>query len=128
MSNDPEDKKAAPEMGRTFTFRGKELAPFSWNARTTLYRLMSERTPLIEEYTYIVYLLLAKTPKQMDALRGEDALATFRIEAGEWAEKERLGGGKGWEELKTLADSIVDAVQRAESFEPVPSKKTKPGK
>lgn len=115
-------KPAPAEIGRRFYFREKELTPFSWNARVTLYRVMSESTPLIEEYTYLVYLLLSKTPQQMDALRSESSISAFRLEAGEWADKEGIfPGGPGWDELKKTAQEVLDAVKNAEAIEPVSS-------
>lgn len=112
---------AAPtEIGRGFYFRDKKLAPFSWNARVTLYRIMSESTPLIEEYTYLIYLLANKTPQQMDALRSESAISAFRIEAGEWAHNEGIiPGSSAWSDLKKSAQEILGAVKNAEALEPV---------
>lgn len=76
----------------------------------------------MEEYTYLIYLLLTKKPAQMDALRSEESLAAFRIEAGEWAEREKLGDGQGWEDLKSAAHAVLGETKKAESLEPTPSK------
>lgn len=129
MSQDPEDAKPPVQIGRKHSFRGKQLAPFSWGAEATMYRVIGGKPTPFEEYTYTIYLLLAKTPQQMDALRTEEQISAFRIEAGEWADREKLGAAAGWKEISELANAIIKERQDAASIVPVPPKpgKTKPG-
>lgn len=125
------DQKPKPaEPGRIHQFRGKPLAPFSWGAEATMYRLIGGKPTPFEEYTYTIFLLLSKTPAQMDALRTDEQISDFRIEAGEWADREKLRGKEGWAELSALAETIIKERNEAAAIEPVPTpeRTNKPGK
>lgn len=117
---DPEDSQ--PQQERTFEFRGQPLAPYTFKHQAALYRLRENCVlPAFEEYPYLVYLLLTrKKAEEADALRAPQAIAKFRIEAGDWAERESLRDGTGWDELQKLAESILTPVKKAEDIVPAP--------
>lgn len=127
MSHDPDDEPIETQHERTFNFRGKPLAPYSYLYRAAFYRIgEGHRMPAFEEFTYLVFMLANKTPREMDALRSADSIATFREEAASWADRERVTEGKGWDELETLARSILQPVAEAESLMPAPTNKPSP--
>lgn len=117
---DPEDSQ--PQQERTFEFRGQPLASYTFKHQAALYRLRENSVmPAFEEYPYLVYLLLTrKRAEEADALRSLQSLSKFRMEAGDWAERENLRDGAGWDELQKLAESILTPVKKAEDIVPAP--------
>lgn len=120
MSFDPEDDQ--PQPAQSFEFRGTPLAKYSFGHRAALCR-MGDLTDY-EFCTYLVRILLLD-PLKVDAIRGADAITAFRIEAGQWADKEGVSRAAGLVEIQSLADQILTEVAKAESLEPVatPAKK-----
>jgi hypothetical protein len=115
---DPEDI----QLERGFYFRDTPLANYSFNYRSSLYRLgEGYRLPFFEEVIYTVFMLAHKTPAEMDAIRSAESIAAFREEAGAWADENQLNDGKGWEEIKALHQSILNPVAAAEAIEPAPT-------
>ena len=130
MSYFKKEKPTPAEPGRIHQFRGKPLAPFSWGAEATMYRLIGGKPTPFEEYTYTIFLLLTHTPAQMDALRTDEQISAFRLAAGEWADRENLRGPDGWKELSHLAETIIKERNEAAAIVPAPSpeRTKKPGK
>ena len=122
-TNDPEDDiQPAPN-----TFRGKELHPFSFMYRAAFYRVTGIGImPGLERFVYLLYLL-TKTPKQVNAIRTEEDIQKFHIEAGEWADAENLTSDDGWNEVERTANAILNPVKHAESIVPDVKPSGKPG-
>jgi hypothetical protein len=108
-----------PQMDRTFHWRGKPLEKYSWLARAALFRICRGRSVAFEEYPYLIFLLLTRKPTEWDAIRDEKETAAFREEAAKWADAEGVADDEGWDELKKTAESILGAVKRARTLEPV---------
>lgn len=124
--NDPENSSPEPELGRRFYFKGKALPPYSFNHRAALMRLGS-----LTDYEFCTYLIrvLLLPIDRVDSIRGDAAVAAFRIETGQWADKENVSRGKGLDELQKVADEIMDDLTKAESLTPAAApagKKKKP--
>jgi hypothetical protein len=111
---DPEDENQTTQS----TFRGKEIHPYSFMYRAAFYRVTGIGImPGLERFVYLVYLL-TKTPKEVNAIRTDEDIQRFQIEAGEWADSENLTEDGGWNEVEALANSILSPVKRAESIVP----------
>lgn len=109
------------QFQRIHTFRGSQLAPYGFGVRAALFRIgEGSALPSFEEACYLVFLLLKKTPAQVDTIRTAKQISAFRQEAGEWAEREQVMDGEGWKELYTLALSILEPVSEANKIEPAP--------
>lgn len=131
-SPDPEDTltataQAEPELGRKFYWRGKELAAFSYNCRSALFRLFPGVGVSNYEYDYMLVFLLLQPPKTVGALRTEEQLSAFRQKVDVWVDSNKLEGA--YDEIHALAQSILQPVEDAESLEPAlpPGEHAAPG-
>jgi hypothetical protein len=122
MSHDPEDDQPEVELGRRFTFRGDELAPYSFNHRAALLRM-----GLLTDYEFCVYLIRVLLMKdlEVDAIREPEEVAAFRVATGKWADDMKISRGEGMAAIQKLADQIIGAVSAAEAVQVAPSTKKK---
>lgn len=122
MSYDPEDDQTEVQLGRKFTFRGEELAAYSFNHRAALFRM-----GLLTDYEFCVYLIRVLLMKdlEIDAIRTPEEVALFRVATGKWADDMKISRGEGMAEIQKLADEILGAVARAEEVQVAPTKKKK---
>ena len=111
-------KNDGGQAGRSFTFQGKPLEPFSFTRRLAYNRMTLDRITQLEADTILVYLC-TKSAKEADAARGEDGEANFRLKASEWVE--------GLPDQQNVTTAILDAAKairddldKAQSLEPDP--------
>lgn len=107
------------QFQKTFTFRGKPLAKYSFGHRAALIRIgQGTRLPRYEQAIYLVFIL-TKPHTYADSIREDEQISAFRIDAGKWAEENNVVEDAGWAEIHALAESIENPVIEAQSIEPV---------
>lgn len=100
---DPEDEQPAQAKAE-FSFRGKPLAHFGFGHRACMFRLGAA---IDAEYAIYLIRILQMTLDEVDAIREEKDISAFRIESGNWADREGITTPKGLEEIMALANSIL---------------------
>lgn len=106
------------EMGACFQWRDIPLKPFSLHHKNALQRLAWDNLT-DHEYAQIALWLLTRTGEEVNALRGEKAVAKALFDATEWAQAQ--GAHKADVSLEMLEKykEIKADMDAAESLSPV---------
>ncbi len=115
--NDEPDPTDTPKkadtggMGRLYAIGGINLKPYSFAHRVAFYRIRKGDISQVESDAIFLFVL-TKEAKTLDLVRGEERESAFRLEACEWAEKQRLG------DILSVAAEIYADLDRALAVEP----------
>jgi len=111
----PEDQREVSDG--EFTFRGKPLEKFSFDRQAAAQRL-GDRSGA-ENDALLVYLCLTPIQK-VRQLREDDAVEAFRVEMGQWCDREKITinpRNKGRQEIAVIAKRVYEDLALAD-FEP----------